>query len=213
MELGDIMKLWYNNQDDTANDFEHEQFDTDTGPDASGANDEDLMEDDDYDKGLPEIEAYRQLISNNQAYGWLLGSIQRELNLNPAEPNTQDAIRKRILDFLPTPRTVSRYDQPRLYQTTFTLNWDLVSFVSEQGYDQSKDGFLGRIITITGSSIDAQAMTSLQYLHQAWHSYGADLLQIIETTLLSGPGYECKCNPSSCRASQVARSALTMLSR
>ncbi|KAJ5639366.1 purine and uridine phosphorylase [Penicillium longicatenatum] len=103
MELGDIMKLWYHNQEDKDNDFEHERFDTDTGPDASDANDEVFMED--YDKGLPGIEAYRELISNSQAYEWLLGSIQRELNLESAMPNTQGSIRKRILNFLPTPRT------------------------------------------------------------------------------------------------------------
>ena len=192
MRLSSMVKLWYQNLKDVANDFGNQQNHTVTGPNASSANHDIPMEDD--DNNSPELWIYRKFISNRQAYEWLVGSIRRELNLNPANQNSQDAIRNRILESLPSPRTSSPYDKPRIYQTTFAINWDPVAFVREQGYDQNKGGFLGKIITITGSSIDAQAMTSLQYLHQTWHSYGANLLQIIEATLLSEPGSESRCD-------------------
>lgn len=164
---------------------------TDILSESSSADGEISTEDNDED--LPGLAAYRNLISSSPIDEWLLGSIRRGLGLRPAERNTQDAIRKIILDSLPSSRTVSRYDQPTVYHAKFILNWDPLSFVKEQEYDTSRDGFIGNIITITGSSQDAQAMTALQYLHQTWHSYGANILQLVEATLLNNPGYEHRC--------------------
>lgn len=199
MELNDRMEMWYHTQENANNDLENEQNNADIKPETLSTSHNVPMEDN--DGNLIEIAIYRKVISDSQAYKWLLGSIQRTSALYPAEQNAQDAIRERILNSIPLPRTVGRHDQPKVYQTTFTINWNPIAFVTEQGYDQDKDGFLGKIITITGSRIDAQAMTSLQYLHQTWHSYGANIIQIVEATLVIGPGCEYKCNPTSSRPS------------
>ncbi|KAK6826419.1 hypothetical protein RU639_005434 [Aspergillus parasiticus] len=186
MDLGDLMDLWHQKLDD---DFDIPHIDTEA--DRSAVDDDIPTEDDGND--LPGLGTYRDLIMDSPVYKWLLGSLRRELDLQPAEPDARGAIRNRILDSLPFSRIVSRYDQPRIYQVKFTLNWDLVAFVKEQEYDTNKEGFLGRIITITGTRQDAQAMTCLQYLHQAWQSFGANILQLLEATLLDGPGYKHRC--------------------
>ncbi|GES56827.1 purine and uridine phosphorylase [Aspergillus terreus] len=186
MDLGDLMDLWHQNLDD---DFDIPHVDTEA---ESSADDEDIPIEDD-DGELPGLETYRMLIMDSPVYEWLLGSLRRELDLQPAEPNARDALRNRILDSLPSSRIVSRHDQPRIYQVKFTLNWDLTAFVKEQEYDTKEEGFLSRIITITGNRQDAQAMTCLQYLHQTWQSFGTNILQLIEATLLDGPGYKHKC--------------------
>ncbi|KAJ5549058.1 purine and uridine phosphorylase [Penicillium frequentans] len=188
MGLDDRMKLWYHTQERANNDLQNEQNEADTGLETSGK-----VSVEDGDESIPEIAIYRKFISNSQAYKWLLGSIQREIALSPADPNAQDAIRAQILESIPSIWTMGRHDKPKIYQTTFTINWNPVAFVREQGYDQDNDGYLGKMITITGSRIDAQAMTSLQYIHQTWHSYGAKIIQIVEATLISEQGCEYRC--------------------
>lgn len=189
MELGDLMDRWHQTLEDADDEVGNPQ--NDIGSENSSVDENIPVEDN--DNHLPELAAYKKLISSSPVYEWLLGSIRRELNLHPAEPNAQDAVRNKILDSLPSSRTVSRYDQPRIYQAKFILKWDPMAFVKEQEYDKGKDGFIGNIITITGSSQDAQAMTCLQYLHQTWHFYGANILQLVEATLLNEPGYEHIC--------------------
>ncbi|KAE8321631.1 purine and uridine phosphorylase [Aspergillus sergii] len=186
MDLGDLMDLWHQRLDD---DFDIPHIDTEA--EHSAVDDDIPTEDDDND--LPGLETYRELIMDSPVYKWLLGSLRRELDLQPAEPDARGAIRNRILDSLPPSGRVSRYDQPSIYQVKFTLNWDLMAFVKEQEYDTKKEGFLGRIITITGTRQDAQAMTCLQYLHQTWQSFGDKILQLVEATLLDGPDYKHRC--------------------
>ncbi|KAB8217056.1 purine and uridine phosphorylase [Aspergillus novoparasiticus] len=186
MDLRDLMDLWHQKLDD---DFDIPHIDTEA--ERSAVDDDIPTEDDGND--LPGLGTYRDLIMYSPVYKWLLGSLRRELDLQPAEPDARGAIRNRILDSLPFSRIVSRYDQPRIYQVKFTLNWDLMAFVKEQEYDTNKEGFLGRIITITGTRQDAQAMTCLQYLHQTWQSFGANIIQLLEATLLDGPGYKHRC--------------------
>ncbi|KAL3252159.1 hypothetical protein ABHI18_010239 [Aspergillus niger] len=188
MELGDLMDLWDQNLEDADDDLAIPQFDS--GAENSDSDEDILIED---DENLPEHATYRKLITGSPVYEWLLGSLRRKLQLHPAEPNVQDAIRDRILKTLPSSRRVSRYDQPTVYQVVYLLKWDPVSFIAEQEYDISKEGFLGKIITITGTSQDAQAMTCLQYLHQTWHSYGANILQLVEAALVDERGYEHRC--------------------
>ncbi|BCS08063.1 hypothetical protein ALUC_20433A [Aspergillus luchuensis] len=189
IKLGDIMDLWDQNLEDADGELATAQFD-------SGAEHLDVDDDipiEDGDENLPEHTEFWRLITSSPVYEWLLGSLRRKLHLQPAEPNVQDAIRDRVLETLPSSRRVSRYDQPTIYQVVFRLNWDPASFIAEQEYDISREGFLGKIITITGSDQDAQAMTCLQYLQQTWHSYGADILQLVEATLLSERDYKHSC--------------------
>ncbi|KAH8435419.1 Pfs domain protein [Aspergillus melleus] len=189
MELDDIMGLWDQHLEDTDDDVGTPQVQS---GEESPSIDEDIRIADD-DEDLPGLTAYRELITGSPVYEWLLGSLRRGLHLHPAEPNVQDAIRNRIIDSLPSSRRVSRYDQPRIYQVVFLLNWDPSAFITEQEHDLSKEGFLSKIITITGTSQDAQAMTCLQYLHQTWHLYGSDILQLVEATLLDERDYEHRC--------------------
>ncbi|PYH64695.1 Pfs domain protein [Aspergillus vadensis CBS 113365] len=189
MELGDLMALWDQHLEDAGDDLAVPQFD-------SGAVNSDVDEDipiEDGDENIPEHTKYWDLITASPVYEWLIGSLRRKLHLHPAEPNVQDVIRDRILEILPSSRRVSRYDQPTVYQVVFLLSWDPASFIAEQEYDLSEEGFLGKIITITGSSQDAQAMTCLQYLQQTWHSYGADILELVEATLRSERDYKHSC--------------------
>ncbi|KAH8812294.1 hypothetical protein F5884DRAFT_855596 [Xylogone sp. PMI_703] len=191
MRLDDLMNLWYGHLEDMEDDIGGSQVDWDGGSENSSINDDIDMEES--DRGLPELEVYRKFISNIPAYEWLLESIHTELLLAPAEPSIQNAIRKKILNSLPSSSTVSRYDHPNIYQARFILEWDLMAFLREEEYDQGTDGLLGKIITITGLSKDAQAMTCLQYLHQTWQSYGSHLLQLIEATLFSEAGCAYRC--------------------
>ncbi|KAI9043628.1 purine and uridine phosphorylase [Aspergillus affinis] len=119
----------------------------------------------DDDRTPPELAAGK-LISGSLVYQWLLGNIRRKIYLHLAVSNLQEAIHERFLI--------------------------LCRRLMEQGFDRSEDRLIGKIITITGSSQDAQAMTSLEYFHQTWHSSRANILQLVEA-VANEPAYEHRC--------------------
>lgn len=165
--------------------------DTDTFEDPNTALNEkpdDIMDDSLYDDldeadratdSLPELSAYRDFISKHPAYEWLLQSIQKELNMS-MPGDIQIAIRETILGYLPNAQRISRRDIPKRYILTFTTDWDPGSFLQEQKYTESLERAVERAITITGSKIDAQAVTTTQYLNQTWPSSGIHLLHVVK---------------------------------
>lgn len=177
MDLGDLISNW--------------DLNTDLLQDPNTALSEkpdDVMDDSHYDNldeadratdSLPELSAYRDFISKHPAYEWLLQSIQRELYMG-ASGNVQTNIRETILGYLPKAYRVSRREAPKRYILTFTADWDLALFLQDQEYRESPERSIERAITITGSKIDAQAATTLQYLSQTWPSYGVYLLHIVK---------------------------------
>ncbi|KAH8129832.1 hypothetical protein LI328DRAFT_153386 [Trichoderma asperelloides] len=177
MDLGDLISNW--------------DLNTDLLQDPNTALSEkpdDVMDDSHYDNldeadratdSLPELSAYRDFISKHPAYEWLLQSIQRELFMS-ASGNVQTNIRETILGYLPKAYRVSRREAPKRYILTFTADWDLALFLQDQEYRESPERSIERAITITGSKIDAQAATTLQYLSQTWPSYGVYLLHIVK---------------------------------
>lgn len=170
MSLDDKLSLWAQKASNTEPEHEFEV--------------EELLEIELFEDELDTNELYRyqSLIMKSPAFDWLVGSLQREIQLgNSAVVGMMD-IRRRILQGLPSPRHVSRKQAVPCVHVTFTAPWDPVSFIEEQGYDPDIEDILGRVITLTGSSADVQAASCEQYLCQTWPSTGRHMLRIIGDT-------------------------------
>jgi hypothetical protein len=77
--------------------------------------------------------------------------------------------------------TASSLDQPK-YEASFLVHWDVRNFLARQFRD-FKSASLGSIITISGSSLHAQAATCEDYLVQNWPLTGKILLMVLQRAI------------------------------
>ncbi|KAJ5100555.1 hypothetical protein N7456_006607 [Penicillium angulare] len=124
---------------------------------------------------MPALEKYREFIVENPAYDWFLNDIRKHCHLAPSIP-----------DALPSQTSFSRREPIDLYKMTYSMDWDLVSFLNEQQYNEEAHRALPLVITLTGSREAAQAFTCSQYLHQTWPSSAGELLKLLQSVLQKG---------------------------
>jgi hypothetical protein len=192
MPLQDIMSTWYQNLRDPEDEGP-------SGPEMhelNEANVGDLMyadADEDEEADMPELLAYRDFISEVPAYKWLLANVHREILLASAEPNLMDAVRRKILHFLPSSHKVSRKTSVEAYKVVYEIEWDLLAFVKEQEYIEEPDEAVEKVITLTGSANDAQALTCAQYLYQTWPSAGEHIIRLLKNVARSETGHRHAC--------------------
>jgi hypothetical protein len=137
--------------------------------------DDEIEEEKNEETITPQISAYRDFISKSPAYEWLLESLQRECLLVPTEPDALKKIRQTLMECFPIAHRVSQRHAAETYTVTFTIEWDPHAFFVQQNYERKAEEILGRVITLTGSETDAQAVTCEQYFQQTWSSAHLDL--------------------------------------
>jgi hypothetical protein len=71
------------------------------------------------------------------------------------------------------------------YQVQFDIDWDLFGFFKEQNYDASIGPIMERVITITGTADNAQALTCLDYMNMVWPLTARDTLKAIQKAMTS----------------------------
>lgn len=158
MALDEIMKLWSNHDLDCANDEEWsesiEELDSRYENPSGPADDFSLhpeAETDAFNAVMPELQKYRECIVGNPAYDWLLGDLQTHCLLIPSSPDMMAEISRAILQGLPSQRHFSRRESTLYYKMTYTLDWDLISFLKDQEYSEEYSKALTLAITLTGS--------------------------------------------------------------
>lgn len=85
----------------------------------------------------------------------------------------------RFAVFKQWPTTTSMSSQ---HQISYDIEWDLKAFVDNHVRDPKR---IGELITLTGDSMDAQALSSLEYLSYTWPRVGAFLLEGIQLLLVT----------------------------
>lgn len=94
-------------------------------------------------------------------------------------------IRNAILDALPSSPKISRRKPAETFNVSFMVSWDPVAFLREEEYTEKPEDAIERAITLTGSTVSAQALTCGGYLRQTWPSTGEHILDLIKS-LVSG---------------------------
>ncbi|VUC36652.1 unnamed protein product [Clonostachys rosea] len=140
--------------------------------------------------------AYQEFIPSTEAFKWLLARVQKEFHLVPTGPNTIQSIGRKIMSSLPSARKISKRASTQSCSARFELQWNAFQFFEKQEYSDRPDKVLEGIITVTGSSLDAQAATCAQYTHQTWPLTGETTLQLLKDVLGDRDGRSHKCELS-----------------
>lgn len=139
-----------------------------------------------------DIDIFRQFVIKSPAYKWLIDTMFVEVTQtnSTASQDIRSAIWGNVFHSL-HPRTgerlLTRQRPTQPHRITFTLDWDLRSFLKRRrvgGADY--DAEFENIVTLTGTAQECQALTIGQYLLQAWPSSGRPMLQLIQKFLGAG---------------------------
>ena len=130
-----------------------------------------------YEKGLPRLEAYRNLIHTTPTYSWLISGIWNECVLYlPGRESSMD-IRNTNLESLPASRRVSRQSPTETFNAKFRLHWDPIYHLSKEDYGNNIRVSIERALTSTGSGSELQAESCGTYMRRTWPSTGESMLQ------------------------------------
>lgn len=164
MDLTDVMDLWFQNEDVEENDVTLEVHDTEIPDTGVAAQDERLSKmvlDDSIEQEETEEEdttpdnwlvAYRDFISNTQSYRWLIAQLEMEFRLSQPDPNIKQTIHDTILAALPNTNRISKSASSHSMSARFKIEWDIVDFFATQGYSNTPQETLERVIVLVGSS-------------------------------------------------------------
>lgn len=108
----------------------------------------------------------------------------RETVLRSAESSAMLAIQEQILASTTSPTSSSAQHLETPVEVTFQVPWDPHTFMETQGYSEPAHIVLAKIITLSGSKTDAQAMTTESFLAQTWPSTGPHLLKAVQKLLV-----------------------------
>lgn len=137
---------------------------------------------------LPDKHGYRRVVFDSEAYKTLVVRIVREATLTFVDDS--DAMRKirsNILRILPNERRVSRHLESKAFTMMLHAAWDPATFLrNEYQVLEKPDEILGRVITLTGSMNNAQALPASDYLKQTWPATGSNVLAAIAEVLRTG---------------------------
>jgi len=134
---------------------------------------------------LPDKHGYRQVVFDLLANKTLVSRLERRVRLAiPAETDGMVAIRQRILSRLRQKQHVSRHSESETFQMVFSAAWDPIAFLRDQFEGSWSLGeLLGRVITVTGSMEDAQALPCSEYLSQTWPTTGPHILAAVTSSM------------------------------
>ncbi|GKZ26323.1 hypothetical protein AbraIFM66951_002245 [Aspergillus brasiliensis] len=134
---------------------------------------------------LPPLELYSTLIRSAPVYTLLLNNIRRECLFARSESDIMGKVRKIILESLPVSTRINRQIAAETFDISFKVRWDPLKFLVDEQYEDSPEKAIGKVITLTGSAMSAQAMTCGEYLRQVWPSTGPSVMKLMKD-LVSG---------------------------
>jgi hypothetical protein len=141
------------------------------------------IEDADEDYAITHFPEAWKFLRESHAYKWLVGKMKSGILLTELEGTVMAHIGEEISKGL---KAISRrYGYTQLCKGFFEISWNLPQFIQDEFPDKN-DLQLGSIITITGSCVDAQALTCAEYMHQVWPTTGLDTLKALQETMSQG---------------------------
>jgi len=144
---------------------------------------------------LPRLASYADFIPEFNAYRWLLSELHVEQEFSSPNPNMKDQIGLQVLETLRSQealRKISRRRPMPVTQLTFNMHWDLKKYIDYLGLSPSRDTW-EKVLCLTGSRYDAQAVTVAGYLRKTWPITGEHLQRLLLELLRLPDGQECSC--------------------
>ena len=150
--------------------------------------DEQDLNSEDIQTNLP---SYRDFVIGTPPYRWLLSRIQRDITMSVASPDIMRSISDQILVGLSRSndaKNLSRSQGPHICSVGFSIDWLLLKFLRDQGYQERPEDALGKVITLTGTATNAQALTTEQYIQQTWPLTGIRVLEALKDAVRQETG-------------------------
>lgn len=142
----------------------------------------------------PRYQEVRPFLLDGPAYQWLLKNARSSALLTERTKPVLE-LAKRINDALSSIGT-SKSPQPRVFQASISMDWDLPNFLNDQRYETTMEIAIERAITVTGSFSNAQTLTCIDYMCQTWPSSGREVVRMIQNALTSpNLSFSSKQNP------------------
>lgn len=132
---------------------------------------------------LPDTEEYLNLIRPDPSFTWLVERLKSETVLCPAKSDTCLDIYSKIVSIFPPVRQVSKKKSAATCDAKISIPWNIVAFMETQKYDQVQSHALEEAITITGTGLDAQALTCGDYIRQTWPILGIPVITLLKRVL------------------------------
>lgn len=130
-----------------------------------------------------ELDKYAHLISITTSYQWLVATLRNKLLLTTASTDVKQRIRAEVLSLLPKPGLIQRAAMTPPVEAIFEMDLMLNPADFAPGSIE-----LSSVLTVTGSALDAQALTCGEYVQQTWPVTGIFMLQLLDDVLTLGPG-------------------------
>ncbi|KAK3998110.1 hypothetical protein QBC44DRAFT_354055 [Cladorrhinum sp. PSN332] len=134
---------------------------------------------------VPGLEDFKKLVSGDDGYDWLLGSLHREITLARPADDIMGEIRHAILTELPKAIRLSRKLAPPSQgcAALFSVDWDPVAFLRDQEFEEPFSDSIAKAIAITGFAGKFQALSCMEYMVQTWPKTGSHLVKLLQKLL------------------------------
>jgi len=145
-----------------------------------------LEESDEDTEDLPLTLKCRSGVVESWSYRWLLSRIRRDITVSSPPSDRMQLISRTIISGLSKNNDAWRFslkEHPATCTVQFIINWRPLGFLLSQEYDVSPDEAIGKVITLTGTADDAQAMSAQEYVELIWPLTGAGVLEVIKRYL------------------------------
>lgn len=160
------------------------------GPDLDEIQDEQYSETEDHQ--LPDVSFYRHFLVETRAFKWLIARMNRDIYLITLNADCMATIDGTVNSAFQRSRVSGANTQTQTCTAIYHVFWDPVEFVTQQGYSDRAGSFLRAAITLTGCSLDAQALTCEEYMKQTWPLTGKCLLSALKKAVDTEIGHKCK---------------------
>ncbi|KAL3456392.1 hypothetical protein BJX64DRAFT_41596 [Aspergillus heterothallicus] len=126
-----------------------------------------------------------ELIDLFPSYWWLVGSLRKIFFLTHMPQGPMRTIAAIVGEPFNTrkPIPIDSNLESRIVNARYVVDWDPLSFLETQDYSVDPGDIIERVITMTGTLGDAQALTCAQYMRQTWPSFGDCLLMMLKTVM------------------------------
>jgi hypothetical protein len=131
----------------------------------------------------PDYREIRSFLRNSPAYSWLLKSIQASAYLTDRGVHVME-ITSKLEDLFGSYYSASKGRRTR-YEVYYQIDWNLLGFLRKQQYDTDENSMVESAIVITGSALNAQALTCLEYMEMTWPTTGPEILRSLQKALSS----------------------------
>ncbi|KAI0193485.1 hypothetical protein F4808DRAFT_453229 [Astrocystis sublimbata] len=184
MSLDELMNSWFRGQDNGLESppmFRSGETISDSKPT--------YLDEQEYDNERALAMGYRNVVLESEAFRWLLVRLHTELRLASTNPGAMESIRREILASLRSTNIVNVFSRKiglEEFEATFLIKWNLLTYLEQQDYACGPSQAFAKVISLTGSIQDAQALTCSEYMKQTWPLTGDVTIRLIQDSLRQG---------------------------